>query len=304
MTQKESVVEQRRQLACSIAIGSEKERELLSRTSQLRSEITSLEARDGALSLPADATKAALVAAQRGRESRLAKISNLKTELERLEPELSMVSAGLGVAHRALGAIEQKTHAERRVRISQAIAAAVAQAPGKQVFHDARAKCDALRKRLADVESELHVLETTAREPANVEDRAAQLLATGTMPPSGPVVDGSVRRSELLAESRTLAAAIRQQQSYVSAAGRQFCAELAVALRPIMGDIVERIAGGVTMARQGSEEAVWLETAAAVASGGESIPCVRFPGIPAPQAGNPDAFDFWLDRQRLAGFEV
>ena len=29
------------------------------------------------------------------------------------------------------------------------------------MFHDARAKCDALRKRLADVESELHVLETS-----------------------------------------------------------------------------------------------------------------------------------------------
>ena len=130
MTQKESIVEQRRQLACTIASDGEKERELLSRTSRLRSEITSLEAHDGGLSLPADSTKAALVAAQRGRGSRLAKISNLKTELARLEPELSMVSAGLGVAHRALGAIEQKTNAERRVRISAAIEAAIATGAG------------------------------------------------------------------------------------------------------------------------------------------------------------------------------
>ena len=160
------------------------------------------------------------------------------------------------------------------------------QAPGRQALCDARAKCDALRKRLADVEGELHILETSpSSNQGNVAERAAQLLTSGVMPATGPTVDGSVRRNELVNESRILAAAIRQQERHVSAAGRQFCAEIAAELRPAMQDIVQRIAGGMESARRATEEGIWIETAAAVATGGESIPCVRFPGIPAPHGG-------------------
>ena len=306
MTQKESVLEQRRQLAGTIAIGSEKERELLSRTSQLRSEITSLEARDGALSLPADSTKAALVAAQRGRDARHAKVANLKTELERLEVELTKVSPALLAAHQALGKIEGALNTERRTKIAAAVeSAATAAAGSREVFRAERAKQASLRDQLETAENELRAMETappTNRE--NVEARARELLKSGTMPAGGPVVDGSVRRSELLNQSRTLHEAIRIQEQRVSQAGRQFCDELGAALRPEMQSVISRIAGGVQTAREATEEAVWLETAAAVATGGESIPCVRFPGIPAPQAGNPDAFDYWLTRQRIAGFEI
>ena len=102
------------------------------------------------------------------------------------------------------------------------------------------------------------------------------------MPATGPTVDGSVRRNELVNESRILAAAIRQQENHVSAAGRQFASEIGADLRMEMQRLVQQIAGGVQAAREASQEAIWIETAAAVATGGESLPCVRYPGIQAP----------------------
>ena len=73
---------------------------------------------DQGLSLPGDATKAAILAAQKGRDARLAKVANLKTELERKQAELDKVSATVLEAHRALGPIEAKINGERRVRVS------------------------------------------------------------------------------------------------------------------------------------------------------------------------------------------
>jgi hypothetical protein len=78
---------------------------------------------------------------------------------------------------------------------------------------------------------------------------------------------------------------------------------MGAALRSIMGDIVRRIAGGMETARTATEESGWIEVAVAVATGGESLPCVRYPDIQPPM-GVPDGFVFWLDRMRLAGFEV
>ena len=72
-----------------------------------------------------------------------------------------------------------------------------------------------------------------------------------------------------------------------------------------MGDIVQRIAAGAETARRATEEFGWLRVTVAVMTGGNGdLPACNFPGVPAPFPGSPDAFDFWLDRQRLAGFEV
>ena len=84
--------------------------------------------------MPGDATKAAILAAQKGRDARLAKVASLKSELERRQAELDKVSATVLEAHRALGPLEAKINGERRVRVSGAIEAAIQQAPGRQAL--------------------------------------------------------------------------------------------------------------------------------------------------------------------------
>ena len=305
MTQKESVLEQRQKLACTIARDGAREQDLLSKTQRIRMEIHDLEAHDQGLSLPGDATKAAILAAQKGRDARHAKVASLKTELERLEVELTKVSPALLAAHQALGKIEGALNTERRTKIAAAVeSAATAAAGSREVFRAERAKQASLRDQLETAESQLHILEISPpSNPANVEARARELLKSGVMPAGGPVVDGSVRRNELRAEIRTLTEAVRLQEQRVSQAGRQFADELGAALRPTMGDIARRIAGGVESARLATQECLWIETAVAVASGGESLPSVRYPGIQPPM-DVADGFMFWLTRIRLSGFEV
>lgn len=305
MNPKENITEQRQRLACVIARDGARERTLHNETQRLRMEIHDLEARDGMLSLPADATKAAIVAAQKGRDARNAKIAKLKIELAQKQTELDKVSLTVLEAHRALGPLEAKSNAERRRQVSGAIDNAMQQAPSRELFRAARTKFSDLLQRREAVEGELHALETAPpSDPKNVQARAAELLATGTMPESGPTIDGTVRRSELVNEARILAAAIRQQEAYISAAGRQFAEELAAGLRPQLRDVVERIGAGVQAAREATEEFTWLRVAVAVASGGNGeLPACSFMGIPAP-SDTPDAFDHWLTRMRLSGFEV
>jgi hypothetical protein len=304
MNQKASVIEQRQKLACVIAIQGEREHDLLSETQRIRRDIHDLEAQDQGLSLPVDAPKSAIIAAQRGRDARFAKIAELKIELQRKQAELDKVSLSVLEAHQTLGKIEGTINAERRVKISAAIESAAQQAPSREAFRAARAKAGNLRERLEAAESELHVLETApSSDPQNVEARARELLETDLMPRSGPVVDGSVRRKELEGQLRTLTQAIRLQEHRISQAGQQFARELAAGLRPAIEDIVARIATGVEAARAATQENIWLQAAVAVMTGGESLPGCNYPGIQAP-TDTPDAFTFWLDRMRRAGFEV
>lgn len=296
--------EDRQQFARIVATDGQRESDLSVRIQRLRQEVRELESFQS-LPLPSDAPKATRDGASIAQANRIARIGAIKDELVGLEAETNKLIPTLAKARKALKENEAETVAERRTRCAQAVEKAAAGAPSRPRFFDAREKLVTLRKQLVSAEAELHGLLTDA--PAfeeAVEARALRLLEGGPMQDAAES-DVSRRVKNMNSAVRTLIAAVRMQEARVSELQGKYCSEIGVALKPLMQDVVGRIAAGMETARGAVTENGIIRTAVAVATGGhtESLPCFTYSGVQV-HPGGPDGFTYWLDTMRREGFAV
>jgi chromosome segregation ATPase len=310
-----------RRVLCEIAVSQHRVSQLQDQLSPQRQAIAECEAHitglRNALRSPAEG-----VATQDGRlrgapakfaeraeaRQRLAAETNrlpiLQEQLAAAQKEIDQLYPTLAKNHRRRVEIEQQIDAEMTQRVKGAVeAAGVAAATARDTCRSTRQKLWRMSAALKAIQTQIGALMTTGKPEEALAARAAAYAETEQMPSEKPEFPDEYKR--LIAEERTLVAAIVLQEKLLRDAVGKYGREMAQGTRVRQSELGTRISDALDVVRSCGRESDALRTAVAIEVGDDANQLsVRFGGISPDYSDSDDPVRSYQRTLRLTGLLV